>query len=132
MLNLGFSGEDSGGVYHSIYDSFTWYSRFGDPDFTYGKALTQVMTTSLMRLADAPILPFEFGAFARAVRGYVAEIEKLACLQGRESSILRGQGQAGACGSGRQAVREGTGPGFAQSLPCSARAADTVERDSVP
>ena len=71
VLNLGFSGGDSGGVYHSIYDSFTWYSRFGDPDFTYSKALAEVMTTSLMRLANASIQPVEFGAFARSVRGYV-------------------------------------------------------------
>jgi N-acetylated-alpha-linked acidic dipeptidase len=78
VLNLGFSGDDSGGVYHSIYDSTAWFSRFGDPDFIYGKALAQVMTTSMMRLADAPILPFEFGAFARGVREYVGEVEKLA------------------------------------------------------
>ncbi len=81
VLNLGFSEDDSGGVYHSIYDSFTWYSRFGDPDFTYGKALAQVTTTSLMRLADAPILPFEFGTLVRGVRGYVSEIEKLAATK---------------------------------------------------
>jgi N-acetylated-alpha-linked acidic dipeptidase len=78
VLNLGFSGEDSGGVYHSIYDSLAWFSRFGDPGFVYGKALTQVMTTSLIRLADAPILPFEFGVLARDAREYVGEIEKLA------------------------------------------------------
>ena len=78
ILNLGFSGDESGGVYHSIYDSFTWFSRFGDPGFAYGKALTQVMTTSLIRLADAPILPFEFGALVRDAREYVGEIEKLA------------------------------------------------------
>jgi len=82
VLNLGFSGQDEGGVYHSIYDSFTWYSRFGDPDFVYGKALAQVTTTSLMRLADAPILPFEFGALVRGVREHVDEIEKLAAGKG--------------------------------------------------
>jgi N-acetylated-alpha-linked acidic dipeptidase len=82
VLNLGFSGDDSDGVYHSIYDSFTWYSRFGDPDFTYGKALAQVTTTSLMRLADAPILPFEFGTLVRWVREYVGEIEKLSAATG--------------------------------------------------
>src|SRR5262245_16624858 len=27
-LNLGFGGDGGGGVYHSIYDTFTWYTRF--------------------------------------------------------------------------------------------------------
>ena len=82
ILNLGFSGDDSGGVYHSVYDSFAWYSRFGDPDFTYGKALAQVMTTSLVRLADAAILPFEFETLPRGVREQLAEIKKLAAAKG--------------------------------------------------
>jgi N-acetylated-alpha-linked acidic dipeptidase len=54
----------------------TWYKHFGDPDFIYGKALSQVTATTLMRLADAPVLPFEFGAFSRTVRGYVDDIKK--------------------------------------------------------
>src|SRR4030095_3991328 len=32
-LNLGFGGEDGGGSYHSIYDSFDHFTRFGDPTF---------------------------------------------------------------------------------------------------
>ena len=35
-LNLGFGGEDDGGIYHSIYDDFDQYTRFGDTDFAYG------------------------------------------------------------------------------------------------
>src|SRR5262245_7516989 len=37
-LNLGFGGEGGGGVYHSIYDSFAWYTRFSDTTFEYGRA----------------------------------------------------------------------------------------------
>jgi N-acetylated-alpha-linked acidic dipeptidase len=75
-LNLGFSGEGSGGVYHSIYDSFHWYSQFGDPGFVYGKALSQVTTTALLRLADAPLLPFEFTSLGQAVSRFLDEIQK--------------------------------------------------------
>ena len=77
-INLGFGGPNLGGVYHSAYDDMTWFQGFADPDFIYGKALSQVTTTTLMRLADAPLLPFEFGAFSTTVKGYVNEIEKLA------------------------------------------------------
>jgi N-acetylated-alpha-linked acidic dipeptidase len=76
-LNLGFGGDGGGGIYHSIYDSFNWYSRFGDPTFEYGKALAQVAGITVLRLADATILPFEFTNFAETVSGYVAEVSKL-------------------------------------------------------
>lgn len=75
-LNLGFGSEGGGGVYHSIYDSYYWYTHFSDTDFAYGRALAQVMTVSLMRLADAPVLPFEFSRVARTLRGYIDEIQK--------------------------------------------------------
>jgi N-acetylated-alpha-linked acidic dipeptidase len=42
-----------------------------------------------MRLADAPVLPFEFGAFARAVRGYVTEVEKLASSKGGKVDLTQ-------------------------------------------
>ncbi|MDQ3374123.1 MAG: M28 family peptidase, partial [Acidobacteriota bacterium] len=38
-LNLGYGGEDGGGSYHSVYDSFDHYTRFGDTNFDYGIAL---------------------------------------------------------------------------------------------
>ena len=77
-INLGFGGPNQGGVYHSIYDDFDWFKRFGDPNFVYGKALSQVMTTTLLRLADAPLLPFEFGEFSSTVKRYVEELKKQA------------------------------------------------------
>ncbi len=77
-LNLGFGGESEGGIYHSIYDDFTWYTKFGDPDFVYGRALAQVAGTAAMRLADADLLPYDFGDFTDTIRRYVSEVEKLA------------------------------------------------------
>jgi N-acetylated-alpha-linked acidic dipeptidase len=72
-INLGFAGGDSG-VYHSIYDTLGWFDRFSDGDLSYGKALSQVMALSILRLADAPVLPFEFGALERTVRGYTEDL----------------------------------------------------------
>jgi len=76
-LNLGFAGGDAG-VYHSIYDTLAWFDRFSDGDLAYGKVLSQVVTASILRLADAPVLPFEFGALERTVRGYAEDIQKQA------------------------------------------------------
>jgi N-acetylated-alpha-linked acidic dipeptidase len=77
-LNLGFGGDGAGGIYHSNYDTFTWYTKFSDGELTHGAALSQVIGTAMLRLADADVLPFEFGGTAEALTGYVDEIDKLA------------------------------------------------------
>jgi N-acetylated-alpha-linked acidic dipeptidase len=73
-LNLGFGAGD--GVYHSIYDTPAWYQQFSDGDRIFGKALTQVMTTAILRLADAPLLPFEFSSLSASVTRWVEEIRR--------------------------------------------------------
>src|SRR5256714_8489509 len=42
-LNLGFGGEGGGGIYHSIYDDFQWFTALHDTSFTYGRALAQTV-----------------------------------------------------------------------------------------
>ena len=76
-LNIGFGGEDDGGIYHSIYDDFYWYTHFSDTDFVYGRALAQTGSTAIMRLADADLLPFEFENFADTVQTYLKELKTL-------------------------------------------------------
>jgi N-acetylated-alpha-linked acidic dipeptidase len=75
-LNLGFGGESAGGIYHSNYDSFDWYTRFSDGEFVYGRALSQVIGTTMMRLANATILPFNFVDLADTMDRYLVDIEK--------------------------------------------------------
>ncbi len=76
-LNLGFGGESSGGVYHSVYDSFEWYTRFSDGDFTYGRTLAQVTGTAVLRLSEASVLPFRFSDMSDTLARYVADVQKL-------------------------------------------------------
>jgi N-acetylated-alpha-linked acidic dipeptidase len=75
-VNASFRG-DGGGVYHSIYDSYDWYRRFGDPEFIYGRALAQYHAVAIARMADAVVLPFEFTNLADTVKTYLDEIDKL-------------------------------------------------------
>ena len=74
-LNIGFGGEANGGIYHSIYDDFYWYTHFGDPDFVYERALAQLGGTAIMRMADADVLPFDPSASADTVKRYVGELK---------------------------------------------------------
>ncbi|HKR01505.1 MAG TPA: transferrin receptor-like dimerization domain-containing protein [Pyrinomonadaceae bacterium] len=90
-LNIGYGGEDGGGSYHSIYDSFDHYTRFGDPNFDYGVALAQTGGRIVMRLANADVLPLAFGSLADAVERYVREVTKLADDMREETRIRNRQ-----------------------------------------
>jgi N-acetylated-alpha-linked acidic dipeptidase len=76
-VNMVFTGESEGGIYHSIYDDFYWYTHFSDTDFVYGRALAQTVGTAVMRFADADVLPYEFGDFADTIHKYSDELKKL-------------------------------------------------------
>jgi N-acetylated-alpha-linked acidic dipeptidase len=84
-LSFGFSGLDTDGIYHSIYDSFYHYTTFHDPDFIYGRTLAQTVGTAIVRLADADLLPFEFTNVADTVRLYLKELQAL--LKARQDNV---------------------------------------------
>jgi N-acetylated-alpha-linked acidic dipeptidase len=76
--NLGYGGEDQGGVYHSVYDDFYWYTHFSDTSFVYGKALAQTVGTAVMRIADAQLLPYDYTGLSETVNRYVGQLDTLA------------------------------------------------------
>ena len=76
-LDLSYGDEDGGGIYHSIYDDFYWYTHFSDTDFSYGRALSQTAGTTVMRLADSDLLPYEFTGLADTIHRYLDELQKL-------------------------------------------------------
>ncbi len=77
-LSIQYGGEsDQAGVYHSKYDSFDHYVRFGDPGFVYGIAEAETVGHVILRVADADVLPLQFAGFAQAVDGYVGELHQL-------------------------------------------------------
>jgi N-acetylated-alpha-linked acidic dipeptidase len=84
-LNVGFGGEDEGGIYHSIYDDFYWFTHFSDKDFIYGRALSQTIGTMVMRFADADVLPYDFTDFADTIHKYSDEVKTL--LKTRQEQI---------------------------------------------
>ena len=76
-LNMGYGGEDRGGIYHSIYDDFYWYTHFSDTSFVYGRALAQTAGITIMRLADADIIPFAFTNLTATAKRYTKELQEL-------------------------------------------------------
>ncbi len=82
-LNLGFGGENAGGEYHTIYDTYPHYIRFKDPGFQYGVALANTAGRITLRLANADLLPFDFQPWHTTVSGYLNEIMK-SCTEMRK------------------------------------------------
>ena len=86
-INVGYQGEgQSGGVYHSAYDTFEHYDRFGDPGFVYGVVLAQTGGRLVLRAADADLLPLQFTNLATTVAAQVDELKKLVVTE-REHAI---------------------------------------------
>jgi N-acetylated-alpha-linked acidic dipeptidase len=77
-LNIEYGGEDDDhGVYHSAFDTFEHYARFGDPDFSYEVLAAETVGHVVLRLADADVLPLQLSAFAETVSRYVQEVHQL-------------------------------------------------------
>jgi N-acetylated-alpha-linked acidic dipeptidase len=76
-LNIGYGGENDANAYHSVYDDFSWYTKFMDTDFSYGRVLAQTGGVAVMRLADADLIPYEYNGMAETIGRYVKELEKL-------------------------------------------------------
>jgi N-acetylated-alpha-linked acidic dipeptidase len=77
-VNISYGGAAHAGIYHSIYDSYTFYERFLDTGYVYETTEAQTMATAVLRMADAPLLPFDFTAPARTYRTYADEVAHLA------------------------------------------------------
>jgi len=89
-FNLGFGGEDPGGEYHSIYDSYYDYANFKDPKFEYGVTLAKMAGRTTLRMADADLLPFDFTSLFKTINGYAGEVVALAD-QMRETTAVENQ-----------------------------------------
>jgi len=86
-LSFGFGGEDAGGEYHSIYDSYDNFVRFKDPGFVYGVALSKVVGRSVLRLADADVLPFDFRSLQKTISKYLEEVTHLSDQLREENAV---------------------------------------------
>jgi N-acetylated-alpha-linked acidic dipeptidase len=88
-INMGYGGEDDeNGIYHSTYDSFDHFIRFGDPKFAYEVALAQTAGRLMLRTAEAEVLPMRFGDLADTVARYVSEVSKLTGAEREKSAKL--------------------------------------------
>ena len=79
FLGIPSAGISMGGrapVYHSNYDNFAWYSKYGDTEFVYGPALAKVDGLVTLRLANADVLPYAVTRYASDLTGHVQDLEE--------------------------------------------------------
>ena len=72
VMNLEFDGPY--GVYHSAHDDYFWMNHFGDPGYLYHAVMTRLWGSLAMRLANAEIIPYDFDAYARAIRRFTNDM----------------------------------------------------------
>ncbi len=59
------------GVYHSAFDNFAWFKKFGDPDFTYEQEMARVFGLEAVRMAGADVLPYDYEEYGKEVAVYL-------------------------------------------------------------
>ena len=75
------SGNPSG-VYHSNYDNFAWYERFGDTEFIYGPMIARADGILALRFANADVLPYDVVRYATDTRTHVETLYQVAEARG--------------------------------------------------
>ncbi len=88
-INFEFGGEgEQGGVYHSQYDTYEHYARFGDPGMVYGVAMAKTGGRLVMRAADADVVPLQFTDLAATIGDNLGELHKLADAQRERARMV--------------------------------------------
>lgn len=87
VINLGFTGDY--GVYHSMYDDHYWMNHIGDPTFEYHVALTRIWGLLALRLANADVLPYDFGFQGTALHHFLKDLEQRTKIDGNKVNLKK-------------------------------------------
>jgi N-acetylated-alpha-linked acidic dipeptidase len=126
---VAFSGPS--GVYHSMYDSYRWMSRFGDPGYLRHRAAAQLVALMAWRLANADLLPLDYAEWGREMRGHVAPLDTAIARRGWTVStapLAAALDDLTRAGERLEALRAGAAAGEPARLARANRALMQVER----
>jgi N-acetylated-alpha-linked acidic dipeptidase len=59
------------GVYHSTFDDFAWFKKFGDPNFLYEQEMARVYGLEILRMSDVDVLPFDYETYGKEIVVYL-------------------------------------------------------------
>jgi N-acetylated-alpha-linked acidic dipeptidase len=69
------------GVYHSVFDNFAWFKKFGDPDFLYEQQMARVFGLEAVRMVDADVLPYDYEEYGKEISAYLDAANKRAAAR---------------------------------------------------
>lgn len=83
LQHLGVPSTDMGstgpyGVYHSAFDNFQWFKKFGDPTFAYEQQMARMYGLAAIRMADADVLPYDYEEYGKEIAAYLDAAQKKA------------------------------------------------------
>jgi N-acetylated-alpha-linked acidic dipeptidase len=86
LQHLGVPSSDTGstggyGVYHSVFDNFNWFKKFGDPDFLYEQQMARVFGLEAIRMADTDALPYDYQTYGKEIASYLTAASKKAAAE---------------------------------------------------
>ncbi len=86
LQHLGVPSTDMGstgayGVYHSAFDNFNWFRKFGDPSFAYEQQMARIYGVQAIRMADVDVLPLDYEAYAKEIAVYIEAAKKRAEME---------------------------------------------------
>jgi len=81
------SSSGAYGVYHSVFDNFAWFKKFGDPDFVYEQQMARVLGLEVVRMADADVIPYDYEEYGKEINAYLDAARKRAQDKFGESGL---------------------------------------------
>jgi len=69
--SIDISSTGDYGVYHSAFDDFAWFKKFGDPDFRYEQEMARIYGLEIVRMSSADVLPFDYENYGREILAYL-------------------------------------------------------------
>jgi N-acetylated-alpha-linked acidic dipeptidase len=69
------SGGDYG-VYHSAFDNFAWFKKFGDASFVYTQEVARFYGLQVLRMAEADVLPYDYETYGKEIATYLEGAQK--------------------------------------------------------
>ncbi len=66
------------GVYHSVFDNFAWFKKFGDPTFVYEQEMARVLGLEALHMSAADVLPYDYELYGKEITAYIEQAQEKA------------------------------------------------------
>jgi N-acetylated-alpha-linked acidic dipeptidase len=67
------TSSGSYGVYHSVFDNFAWFKKFGDPTFVYEQEMARLLGVEALHMSSADVLPYDYELYGKEIGAYIEQ-----------------------------------------------------------